>query len=199
MPQPVCLPRLHGSTLSCRPPVSATTGMAPYRIAYIWVSPQGSVREGIRKKSAPPKILRASSSLCSRRTATFPGRLFERVRAASSSPGFPVPRIARRPPFATSWLAAPRTRSTPLSSVNRLTIPKIGRPFAGSSPSSPSSAARHSSRPRIEAARKFFFKAASLAGFQESASMPLRIPVRWRARPCSTSCNPWPKASVWIS
>ena len=42
-----------GSTVSARPPVRWTMGGVPYFRLYIWLRPQGSNFEGIRKKSLP--------------------------------------------------------------------------------------------------------------------------------------------------
>ena len=47
--------------VSARPPVRWPIGSEPKRWAYIWLSPQGSKRDGIRVKSLPAKIFRASS------------------------------------------------------------------------------------------------------------------------------------------
>ena len=47
------LPLVEGSTVSTKPPVRRTMGTHPYRIAIIWLMPQGSNRDGIKKASAP--------------------------------------------------------------------------------------------------------------------------------------------------
>src|SRR3989338_3755977 len=53
-PVPVSLVGLKSSIVSASPPVFLAIGTAPYLIASIWVSPQGSNFEGIKTTSAPP-------------------------------------------------------------------------------------------------------------------------------------------------
>ena len=49
--------------VSAKPPVWWPIGSEPKRCAYIWLSPHGSNREGIRVKSLPAKMRRACASL----------------------------------------------------------------------------------------------------------------------------------------
>src|SRR5262245_55769972 len=55
-PVQVPLAGSYSRTVSASPPVARTTGIVPYRILYIWFSPQGSYFDGIRKISAPASV-----------------------------------------------------------------------------------------------------------------------------------------------
>ena len=87
-------------------------GSEPNRCAYIWLSPQGSKRDGIRVKSLPAKIRRACPSLKPITTPIASGRRRCASTSACSIAGSPLPVTMICPPASMISSAADSTRST---------------------------------------------------------------------------------------
>ena len=131
-------------TVSLSPPVAATTGTVPYFSPYIWVSPQGSNRDGTSTASPPADHpVRQRLVVADPHADPVGPALRPRSARACSSCGSPDPSSTSPPPAAMKSGSASDSRSIPFCQVSRLTTMASG-PGTSPRPNSSISAARFS-------------------------------------------------------
>mmetsp|Transcript_13070 Transcript_13070/g.41290 ORF Transcript_13070/g.41290 Transcript_13070/m.41290 type:complete len:272 (-) Transcript_13070:28-843(-) len=115
---PMWKPVTPSLTVSTRPPVEATIGTVPYCMAWSWMSPQGSKREGTRMKSAPA-VMRWARGAENLTTPLALGDLSSRALTCFSMVFLPVPRMASWHSTPVRSLMAAIMMSTPFCSSRR--------------------------------------------------------------------------------
>ena len=105
------------------------TGGVPYRMLYIWFSPDGSKSEGIRKMSAPASTRWARAGSKARTYPASAAKRRARPVNIDSMAGSPVPRAASCTRLrARSGGMVSRSRSKPFWRSRRETTPSTGTP-----------------------------------------------------------------------
>mmetsp|Transcript_11386 Transcript_11386/g.39597 ORF Transcript_11386/g.39597 Transcript_11386/m.39597 type:complete len:256 (+) Transcript_11386:193-960(+) len=175
---PMWKPVTPSFTVSTRPPVEDTTGTVPYCIAWSWMRPHGSKREGTIKKSAPAVMKCASGE----ENFTAPAALGS--AASSFSTAFsifflPVPSTTTcaSGTSSSSLGMAASMMSTPFCSSRRPMYPKSGASGSMGRPTSACSVCFATALPSTTVSSSYSMsRNLSLDGSHSVGSMPFTMP-----------------------
>mmetsp|Transcript_11706 Transcript_11706/g.32895 ORF Transcript_11706/g.32895 Transcript_11706/m.32895 type:complete len:239 (-) Transcript_11706:762-1478(-) len=195
---PMWKPVTPSFTVSTRPPVVATTGTVPYCMAWSWIRPQGSNRDGTSMKSAPAVIMCASGVENLAMPTALPGHSSSSCSRAFSIDFLPVPSTTTWHSCSSTILGmASSMMSTPFCSSRRPMNPKSGTSGSTGRPASACKASLAAALPSNTVASSYgTSRYLSFRGFQSVSSMPLTMPSTPARASTSLSSTPFSSSAV---